>query len=91
MFAPLRSPPVSEVEVVWPDGVTPEWVSKVPPTIFDGYTVNVFALLKQAPLGTIRLQGRASTDMRPVEIGSVACAVSEVGSKLNGTYFVSHA
>lgn len=57
MFARLRSPRLSNVRIEWPAGITPEWVSPLPPCIFNGDTVHVYALFKQLPDGRVRLLG----------------------------------
>jgi Ca-activated chloride channel family protein len=74
MFARLRSPRLAGLRVAWPAGVTPAWVSPLPPSVFDGDTVNVFALLKQAPAGEVRLLGKLSEDAAPQELGCAAFA-----------------
>ena len=69
MFARLRSPRLAELNIEWPPGVVPEWVSPLLPSVFDGDTVNVFALLGQAPAGQVRLLGKRAEDEAPKEIG----------------------
>jgi Ca-activated chloride channel family protein len=72
MFARLRSPRLAALNIEWPVGVAPEWVSPLLPSVFDGDTVNVFALLGQFPAGQVRLLGKRTDDEAPQEIG---CAV----------------
>ncbi len=69
MFARLRSPRLNDVTVVWPEGFTPEWVTSIPKSVFDGDTVNLFSMAKQTPVGTVRLMGRVANDSALVEIG----------------------
>lgn len=69
MFARLRSPALTDVHLVWPEGITPLWASPVPMSVFEGDTVIVYALLKGAAPETIRLVGRTSADADPVDIG----------------------
>ena len=69
MFARLRSPRLADLHIVWPAGAVPEWVSPLLPSVFDGDTVNVFALLGQAPAGPVRLLGKRAEDDAPQEIG----------------------
>ena len=69
MFARLRSPRLANLHIEWPAGVVPEWVSPLLPSVFDGDTVNVFALLGQAPAGPVRLLGQRAEDDAPQEIG----------------------
>lgn len=70
MFARLRSPRLADLILEWPGGVVPEWVSPLLPSVFDGDTVNAFALFEQVPTGTVRLLGRRSVDEVPQEIGT---------------------
>ena len=72
MFARLRSPRLADLHIEWPAGVVPAWVSPLLPSVFDGDTVNVFALLGQAPAGRIRLMGKRAEDEAQQEIG---CAI----------------
>ena len=69
MFARLRSPRLADLHIEWPEGAAPQWVSPLLPSVFDGDTVNVFALLGQAPAGPVRLHGRRAEDDAPQEIG----------------------
>ncbi len=52
--------------------MVPAWVSPLLPSVFDGDTVNVFALLGQLPAGQVRLLGKRTEDEAPQEIG---CAI----------------
>ncbi|MDP4301974.1 VIT and vWA domain-containing protein [Leptothrix discophora] len=70
MFARLRSPRLADLSLEWPAGVVPEWVSPLLPSVFDGDTVNAFALFGQLPTGEVRLLGRRSDDDMPREIGT---------------------
>ncbi|MCK6431731.1 MAG: VWA domain-containing protein [Aquabacterium sp.] len=72
MFARLRSPRLSDLSLAWPTGVTPQWVSPLLPSVFDGDTVNIFALLRELPAGEVQLLGKRSEDGTAQEIGSVA-------------------
>ena len=69
MFARLRSPRLANLRIEWPAGAAPQWVSPLLPSVFDGDTVNVFALLGQAPSGPVRLLGQRAEDDAPQEIG----------------------
>ncbi len=71
MFARLRSPQLTEVSVVWPEGAKPQWVSPMPPSIFDGDTVNIFGFFASAHQGKVRLLGKWGVDATPQEF---ACA-----------------
>ena len=70
MFSRLRSPRLTALQIVWPEGVKPEWVSEVPLSVFDGDTVNVYALLKDAPVGSVKVLARPGDQSDIVEIGS---------------------
>lgn len=69
MFARLRSPRLDDLHIEWPSGAAPHWVSPLLPSVFDGDTVNIFALLAQAPAGPVRLLGKRAEDDAPQEIG----------------------
>jgi len=72
MFARLRSPRLTNVAVVWPVGVAPLWTSTIAPSVFDGDTVNVFALLPRSSMEGTRdvcLVGQRSADTIAMEIG----------------------
>lgn len=69
MFARLRSPRLAELSLAWPEGVTPHWVSPFPSSVFDGDTINVFALLPQAPEGEVHLLGKRFEESPLEEIG----------------------
>ncbi len=59
MFARLRAQPsLQDAEVRWPEGARPLWVSALPTSVFDGETVNVFALFDQAPSGEVQMLAR---------------------------------
>lgn len=64
MFARLRSPRLDGVRLAWPDGVQPLWVSPVLSSVFDGDTVNVFALLPDTAAGEVHLVGQPAGDER---------------------------
>lgn len=69
MFARLRSPRLSHLRLAWPDDLTPLWVSPMRSAVFDGDTVNVFALLPRAIVGDLRLLGLRDGDDTEKEIG----------------------
>jgi len=72
MFARLRSPRLSALTLVWPDGFTPEWVTAMPPSVFDGDTVTLFALARQCPTGTLELRGQLAHDAAWQVLGSAS-------------------
>jgi Ca-activated chloride channel family protein len=76
MFARLRSPRLVDLRLDWPEGITPTWVSPLQLSVFDGDTVNVFALLRQMPEGErggeLHLQGKRFDDEAFQKIGCVS-------------------
>lgn len=75
MFSRLRSPRLADVRVVWPDAAPPVWASTPGTAVFDGDTVNVFALFATQPAGTVRLQGQWPGRPPSQDIGSVSLNV----------------
>lgn len=71
MFARLRSPRLVSLRLDWPEGVQPAWASPLLSSVFDGDTVNVFALLQQPATGAVRLLGQRTPDGEMEEIGRV--------------------
>lgn len=76
MFARLRSPPLTDLSLTWSAGVTPEWVSPLLPSVFDGDTVNVYALFRQVPSGDVKLLGKGLDDEAQQQIGCAAIPVA---------------
>lgn len=74
MFARLRSPRLANLQIEWPKDSMPEWVSPLLPSVFDGDTVHVFALLGKAPAGQLRLLGKLTEDEAPQVIGCATFA-----------------
>jgi Ca-activated chloride channel homolog len=72
MFARLRSPRLTGLRLVWPEGQAPLWVSRLETAIFDGDTVNCFAGFERVPTGKVRLLGAG---LSSAESQQVACAV----------------
>lgn len=72
MFGRLRSPRLQQLRLEWPEGTKATWISALPLSVFDGETLNVFALLKEVPSGELRLLGQASNDSSPEPITSLA-------------------
>ena len=71
MFARLRSPRLAALRLQWPEGVQPAWASSLLPSVFDGDTVNVLALLRQPATGAVRLLGQRTPGAALEEIGRV--------------------
>lgn len=70
MFARLRSPRLDDVTVIWPDGFDTEWATGIPKSVFDGDTVNLFAMARLIPSGAVRLIARVAGGNELVEIGN---------------------
>lgn len=84
MFTRLRSPRLTNLTVMWPEGTTPEWVSPLNAAVFDGDTINVFALLRHEPTGAVHLLGARSLGSVPEEIGCANFAAAvESGETLS--------
>lgn len=75
MFARLRSPRLSGVQVAWNDGLEPIWASPVSASVFNGDTVNVFALFDRMPTGSIRLLSKHSVNAELEEIAIALPAI----------------
>ncbi len=58
MFARLRSPRLHALRSEWPAAQCPAWTSPLPDAVFDGDTVNLFALGCAAMEGEVVLFGR---------------------------------
>ena len=82
MFARLRSPRLTGLRLVWPEGEGPLWVSPLETAIFDGDTVNCFAVFNRLSPGTIRLLGVGPSS---TEAQEVACAVLAPADEPQGT------
>ncbi|WP_295608027.1 VIT domain-containing protein [uncultured Lamprocystis sp.] len=82
MFARLRSPRLTGLRLVWPEGEGPLWASPLETAIFDGDTVNCFAVFKRLSPGTVRLLGVGPNS---TEAQEVACAVLAPADEPQGT------
>lgn len=69
MFARLRSPRLAHVHLQWPANAQPVWHSPLPPAVFDGDTLHVFAGFQGMPEGDIVLRGRRGPNAEPETIG----------------------
>jgi Ca-activated chloride channel homolog len=74
MFARLRSPRLTELRLVWPEGEAPRWVSPLPRALFDGDTVHCFAGFGRVPSGMVRLLGAGPDAAQAVEVASAVLA-----------------
>jgi Ca-activated chloride channel family protein len=84
MFARLRSPKLTDISVVWPEGTPPEWHSTIAASVFDGDTLNVFALLRNIPVGEVKLTGARTIAGTSEVIGSaVFSPCPETGNTLS--------
>ena len=84
MFARLRSARLVQVSVVWPEGVRPLWASPINTAVFDGDTINLYALLDKPLTGDILLLGKRSGKARPEVIGFASlCSQLDAGDTLS--------
>ncbi len=81
MFVRLRSPRLKDVNLVWPDGCEPIWVSDVDKNLFDKDNVHVFALLPQKLEGVLRIE----VQHEDAELSELAALVSLDGSLVDET------
>ena len=72
MFARLRSQRMVALQLQWPAGAAPVWMSTLPGSVFDGDAVTVWARFAQVPDGRVRLVGRTAQESAPVSLGE-AC------------------
>ena len=61
---------MNDVTVIWPDGFDSEWEMSIPKSVFDGDTVNLFAMARLIPSGAVRLMARVADGNELVEIGN---------------------
>lgn len=72
MFARLRSQRMAALQLQWPAGAAPVWMSTLPASVFDGDAVTVWARFAQVPDGGVSLVGRTAQVSAPVSLGE-AC------------------
>ena len=72
MFARLGSPRLYRLALEWPDGAQPLWHSPLPKTLFDGDTVNLFAVFSETSAGIIRLMGGRNSEAPLDELASAS-------------------
>lgn len=72
MFARLRSARLTDVAIAWPQGTLPLWVSPINTAVFDGDTVNMYAVLDKPLTGEISLLGKRSAQAKPEIIGTAS-------------------
>ena len=83
MFARLRSQRMASLELVWPAGAKPMWMSALPGSVFDGDAVTVWARFAQVPDGTVRLVGRRMHAVAPESLGEACLIAAEHDSALS--------
>lgn len=76
MFARLRSQRMGSLELAWPAGAQPVWMSALPGSVFDGDAVTVWARFAKAPEGTVRLVGRRAHNPTSERLGEATLTVS---------------
>jgi Ca-activated chloride channel family protein len=83
MFARLRSQRMVSLELVWPAGAKPLWMSALPGSVFDGDAVTVWARFAQVPDGTVRLVGRRTHAGVPESLGEACLIAAEHDATLS--------
>ncbi|MBP7640098.1 MAG: VWA domain-containing protein [Thauera sp.] len=83
MFARLRSQRMASLELVWPAGAKPVWMSALPGSVFDGDAVTVWARFAQVPDGTVRLVGTRTHAVAPESLGEACLTAAEHDSALS--------
>ncbi|WEN41947.1 hypothetical protein CKCBHOJB_01529 [Thauera sp. GDN1] len=83
MFARLRSQRMASLELAWPAGAKPLWMSALPGSVFDGDAVTVWARFAQVPDGTVRLVGTRMHAVAPESLGEACLTAAENDSALS--------
>jgi Ca-activated chloride channel family protein len=83
MFARLRSQRMASLELAWPAGARPVWMSALPGSVFDGDAVTVWARFAQVPDGTVRLIGRRTHAVAPESLGEACLTAAEHDATLS--------
>jgi len=83
MFARLRSQRMAALELAWPAGVKPVWMSALPGSVFDGDAVTVWARFAQVPDGTVRLVGTRTHAVAPESLGEACLTAAGHDSALS--------
>ena len=84
MFVRMRTSRMFDISLEWPEGCLPIWSSRLSGSIFDGDTVNVYALLSHRNSGQLRLIGKNSATSIAEDIASVTIdAKLETGDMLS--------
>ena len=83
MFARLRSQRMASLELAWPAGAKPMWMSALPGSVFDGDAVTVWARFAQVPDGTVRLVGTRPHAVAPESLGEACLTAAEHDSTLS--------
>ena len=83
MFARLRSQRMAALELAWPAGVKPVWMSALPGSVFDGDAVTVWARFAQVPDGTVRLIGRRTHAVATESLGEACLTAADHDAALS--------
>ncbi|WP_068803117.1 VIT and vWA domain-containing protein [Thauera phenolivorans] len=83
MFARLRSQRMAPLELVWPAGAKPVWMSALPGSVFDGDAVTVWARFAQVPDGTVRLVGTRTHAVAPESLSEASLTAAEHDAALS--------
>jgi Ca-activated chloride channel family protein len=82
MFARLRSQRMGALELAWPAGVKPVWMSALPGSVFDGDAVTVWARFAQVPDGSVHLVGTRTHAGAPESLGEASLTAADHDSAL---------
>ena len=83
MFARLRSAPISNLTVQWPQGCHPTFTTKINSTAFDGDTLHACAWFSKKPTGQIRLMGQVGGKQTLQELGYAEISDTSTSSALS--------
>jgi Ca-activated chloride channel family protein len=74
---------MASLELAWPAGAKPLWMSALPGSVFDGDAVTVWARFAQVPDGTVRLIGRRTHAPVPESLGEACLTAAEHDATLS--------
>lgn len=83
MFARLRSQRMASLELAWPAGAKPVWMSALPGSVFDGDAVTVWARFAQVPDGMVRLVGTRTHAGAAESLGEACLTAAEHDATLS--------
>ena len=83
MFARLRSQRMASLELLWPAGAKPVWMSALPGSVFDADALTVWARFAQVPDGVVRLVGARTHAGAPESLGEASLTAAEHDATLS--------